>query len=98
MAHQVHQQANFGIGSIPVLGAERENSQVFNAHLRAGLGNWPQALGARSVPRRARQMARTGPAVVAIHDDDDMLGKRLGNPIPRRRQVVCIGRAWGMLR
>src|SRR4051812_8851893 len=66
---ELHEQRHFLRRTAPVLRAEREQGQVFDAPLRARLDRRPHRLDAALVAGEARQMPAFRPASVAIHDD-----------------------------
>ena len=75
---QSHQLADLGGGPRPVLGAEREDRQDFDAEIARRAHRAPQRLDAPAMTFAARQTARRRPASVAIHDDRD---------VPRHREL-----------
>ena len=60
----------------PVLGAEGEDGQVFDAEFAGRAHGAAQGLDAAAVALDARQAARRRPAAVAVHDDGDVRAAR----------------------
>jgi len=75
---QRHQPLDLLGGTHPVFAAEGEQRQAGNLAAHAGEGDFPGGFGAMAVARLHRQSPALRPAVVAVHDDGDMLGQVFG--------------------
>src|SRR5258705_3205548 len=75
---QAHEHRDLVGRAAPVLGRERVEGQVAEAQRRGGANDRASRLHALVVSGHARQAAMGRPASVAVHDDGDMLGNRLG--------------------
>src|SRR6267154_1174144 len=75
---QLLERRNLFGGSAPVLGAEGEKGQVFDADIGARTRDSTHRLDPLLVTRDARQIALFGPAAVAIHDDGYVPGDVAG--------------------
>src|SRR6056297_2816397 len=76
MRKQAHQCADFGFGTLPILGAEGVKGQVLDADFAGGLEGGFDGFGSGAVPFDPRFAAVCRPATVAIHDDGDVLRDR----------------------
>jgi len=80
---QLLQRRNLFGGSPPVLRAEGEQGQVFDAAIGARTRDLTHRLDPLLVTGDAREIALFGPAPVAIHDDGDMPGDVVGGRTSR---------------
>jgi len=71
-AQQPHQLADFRRRSRPVLGAEGEDGEKFDAQIAGRPHRTPQRLDPAAMPLPARQAARRRPPPIAIHDDGNV--------------------------
>ena len=69
---QLHKERYFFGGAPPVLTAEREQRQIFDAEPVTGAHRAAHRLDPALMAGDARQEALLGPASIAIHDDGDV--------------------------
>jgi hypothetical protein len=73
LAHEADEEADLVVRTLPVLGREREKSQIFDPVVsKAGYGP-PNVFDACSVPFASMHASFVAPPTIAIHDDGHML-------------------------
>src|SRR5712691_1954939 len=83
LLEQPHQRRHLVLGPRPVLGGEGVEEQKAQAQLLGGAEHGAGGLDTLAVAGHAWKTPARGPASVAVHDDGDVVGERLGpNDLP----------------
>ncbi len=69
---KLHQEANFGTGTLPVFTGESEQRQVGDSQLAGRVDHRPHRILAAPMALEAGQAAPRCPTSVAVHHDRDM--------------------------
>src|SRR6266478_10191268 len=85
---QPQNRVDFGRGTLPVCGRQREKRKSMNANARRSLDDAACRLRSRAMAGGTRQTPRSGPAAVAIRNDGHVEPRNLVNGRLRDRNLT----------